>query len=301
MVYTRHAPRSRDGRFEPVNQPNDPGPVERTLRDRTQSVPPPRRRVIQDGEGSGLETHSYLEPSEEEEASVEELLDSVRKGKRRERGPSLHRSRGDSEVARRPRPDIENDSLEVPTVNFPDNEESEVAQASHASLAAQLAEAQSAIRRLEVAAGVRVAGPSGQSTLPIRGPDLRPGTERASTGPRVTADPLGTKSNYPIRNTSVRETPTVSFNDTGSIASSGQTRTKRRRNLSTGSSSSSSRHYRGMRPRNVSVYGARTARAHLEWIRECESIFRIMKREYRSEGSRIRYAVQWLPFDKMDI
>lgn len=26
-----------------------------------------------------------------------------------------------------------------------------------------------------------------------------------------------------------------------------------------------------------------------------------MKREYRSEGSRIRYAVQWLPFDKMDI
>jgi hypothetical protein len=288
MVSSKPAPRNGKGRFEPTRTSSVQNQEEEsTRRVQTQSVPPSRRISIQDGENSSIEHRSFLEPSNEGEASIEELLDSVRSGISPERGQSLHRSRGDSEIARRPISNVEDVSLETLNVNSPDAG-SEIVPIISANLTRQLEEARRTIRRLEAATEAADAGPYGAAKLPIRGREVR-----------ARPDPLRAQLELPIRNTSNGEIPPVTFHDGASVASSERINGKRQRNRSS-SSDSSDGHYHGMRPRNVGVYSAKTARAHLEWVRECENVFRIMRREYRSEGSRIRYASQWLPYDKMD-
>ena len=139
-----------------------------------------------------------------------------------------------------------------------------------------------------------------RSSLPIR--EAIPRTRHGYTpiDLRSTADSLEQRDNIPVETTSNREGHNVTFNDEESVALGGQGQGKRRRHRSNSSSSSADKHYRGMRPKNVGAYVAKTSRTHLEWVRECENVFRIMKREYRSEGSKIRYAAQWLPYNKMD-
>jgi hypothetical protein len=289
MVSSKHAPRNGKGRFEPTRTSSVQNQEEEsTRRVRTQTVPPSRHISIQDGENSSIEHRSFLEPSNEGEASIEELLNPVRSGISPERGESLHRSRGDSEIARRPISNVEDVSLETLNVNSP-GAESEIVPVVSANLARQLEEARRTIRRLEAATEAAEAGPSSAAELPIRGPETR-----------ARPNPLRAQAEFPIRNTSNSEIHTAMFHDGASVASSGRINGKRQRNRSNSSSDSSDGHYHGMRPRNVGVYSAKTARAHLEWVRECENVFRIMRREYRSEGSRIRYASQWLPYDKID-
>ena len=301
--------RNEKGRFEPTtSRPNDPEQEKVTMRDRTQSVPPHRRRSAQDDEDSGVESRRSLEPSIEDDIpSLEELIDSVREGKRRERGQSLHRSRGDSEVARRQIPIIESVSTANSRVNLSRTEEAELPRVVKSNLAMQLEEAQQAIRRLELIAanGAGRVGSAGPSGLPIRGSSLRVGPEARQPSPRVGADPPRAQDDYPMRNTPSRdrhrEPSNVTFRDTASThdsqLSSEIGNGKRRRQRSASSSNSSTQRYHGMRPRNVGTYTAKTPRHHQEWVRECENVFDIMKREYRSEGSKIRYATQWLPFD----
>jgi hypothetical protein len=120
MVSSKHAPRNGKGRFEPTRTSSVQNQEEEsTRRVRTQTVPPSRHISIQDGENSSIEHRSFLEPSNEGEASIEELLNPVRSGISPERGESLHRSRGDSEIARRPISNVEDVSLETLNVNSP--------------------------------------------------------------------------------------------------------------------------------------------------------------------------------------
>jgi hypothetical protein len=215
------------------------------------------------------------------------LLNSVRSGIGPERGQSLHRSRGDSEIARRPISNVEDVSLKTLNVNSPGAGPG-IVPGVLTNLVGQLKEAQRAIRRLEAAMETAQAGPSGSAELPIRGYETQ-----------ARPDPLRAHAELPIRNTLDSEPHTAMPHDAVSVVSRERTSGKRRRNRSS-SSDSSDRRYHGMKPRDVGVYSAKTARTHLEWVRECENVFRIMRREYRSEGSRIRYASQWLPYDKMD-
>jgi hypothetical protein len=52
-----------------------------------------------------------------------------------------------------------------------------------------------------------------------------------------------------------------------------------------------------MKPKEPSVYAAKSVREHNEWLLDVENVFNIMRHEYRHDAARVAYAQQWLRGD----
>jgi hypothetical protein len=69
---------------------------------------------------------------------------------------------------------------------------------------------------------------------------------------------------------------------------------------STSSDASSHSRFKGMKPKEPGEYVATTIRQHQDWVRDCENVFDIMRREYRKDRKKVAYAQQFVHGDKRE-
>jgi hypothetical protein len=69
---------------------------------------------------------------------------------------------------------------------------------------------------------------------------------------------------------------------------------------STSSDASSHSRFKGMKPKEPGQYAATTIRQHQDWVRDCENVFDIMRREYRKDRKKVAYAQQFVHGDKRE-